>query len=25
GGSTQVILTMPQQLAGKNDNDPIAL
>ncbi|WP_363465826.1 archaellin/type IV pilin N-terminal domain-containing protein [Halogeometricum borinquense] len=25
GGSSQVILTMPQQLAGKNDNDPIAL
>jgi flagellin FlaB len=25
GGSTQVIMTMPQQLAGKNDNDPIAL
>ncbi|SFR43915.1 archaellin/type IV pilin N-terminal domain-containing protein [Halogeometricum limi] len=25
GGSTQVILTMPQQLAGKNNNDPIAL
>ncbi|AKU09041.1 MULTISPECIES: flagellin A1 [Haloferax] len=25
GGTTQVILTMPQQLAGKDDNDPIAL
>ena len=25
GGSTQVILTMPQQLAGKENNDPIAL
>ncbi|MDS0298530.1 flagellin [Halogeometricum sp. S1BR25-6] len=25
GGSSQVILTMPQQLAGKDDNDPIAL
>ncbi|SFR45011.1 flagellin FlaB [Halogeometricum rufum] len=25
GGSSQVIMTMPQQLAGKNDNDPIAL
>jgi flagellin FlaB len=25
GGSSQVILTMPQQLAGKNDDDPIAL
>ena len=25
GGTTQVILTMPQQLAGKNDNDPVAL
>ncbi|ELZ98573.1 flagellin A1 [Haloferax sulfurifontis] len=25
GGTTQVILTMPQQLAGKDNNDPIAL
>ncbi|SFG06861.1 flagellin FlaB [Halopelagius inordinatus] len=25
GGSTQVILTMPQQLAGQNDNDPVPL
>ncbi|ELZ91362.1 flagellin B2 [Haloferax mucosum ATCC BAA-1512] len=25
GGSTQVILTMPQQLAGKSDNNPVAL
>ena len=25
GGSTQVILTMPQQLAGQADNDPIPL
>jgi len=25
GGSTQVILTMPQQLAGQDDNDPIPL
>ncbi|KTG08734.1 flagellin A1 [Haloferax profundi] len=25
GGTTQVILTMPQQLAGKGNNDPIAL
>ncbi|RLM59470.1 flagellin [Halobellus sp. Atlit-31R] len=25
GGSTQVILTMPQQLAGQDDNDPVPL
>ncbi|WP_411968358.1 archaellin/type IV pilin N-terminal domain-containing protein [Haloferax sp. YSSS75] len=25
GGSTQVILTMPQQLAGKQDDNPVAL
>ncbi|WP_042665697.1 archaellin/type IV pilin N-terminal domain-containing protein [Haloferax sp. ATB1] len=25
GGTTQVILTMPQQLAGKDNNDPVAL
>jgi flagellin FlaB len=25
GGSTQVILTMPQQLAGQKDNDPVPL
>ncbi|WP_416839396.1 archaellin/type IV pilin N-terminal domain-containing protein [Haloferax sp. DFSO52] len=25
GGSTQVILTMPQQLAGKSDDNPVAL
>ncbi|MFA1610584.1 archaellin/type IV pilin N-terminal domain-containing protein [Halobellus rubicundus] len=25
GGSTQVILTMPQQLAGKQNNDPVPL
>ena len=25
GGTTQVILTMPQQLAGKNDGDPVPL
>ncbi len=25
GGSTQVILTMPQQLAGQEDNDPVPL
>jgi flagellin FlaB len=25
GGTTQVILTMPQQLAGKNNNDPVPL
>ncbi|MFB6129951.1 MAG: archaellin/type IV pilin N-terminal domain-containing protein [Salinigranum sp.] len=25
GGTTQVILTMPQQLAGKHDGDPVAL
>ena len=25
GGTTQVILTMPQQLAGKNDGDPVEL
>ncbi|WP_410764991.1 archaellin/type IV pilin N-terminal domain-containing protein [Haloferax sp. DFSO60] len=25
GGTAQVILTMPQQLAGKNDGDPVAL
>ncbi|WP_336022106.1 archaellin/type IV pilin N-terminal domain-containing protein [Halobellus salinisoli] len=25
GGSTQVIYTMPQQLAGQDDNDPVAL
>ncbi|ADE02581.1 flagellin A1 [Haloferax volcanii] len=25
GGTAQVILTMPQQLAGKDNNDPIAL
>ncbi|KAB1188720.1 MULTISPECIES: archaellin/type IV pilin N-terminal domain-containing protein [Haloferax] len=25
GGSTQVILTMPQQLAGKQNNNPVAL
>ncbi|MFC6825917.1 archaellin/type IV pilin N-terminal domain-containing protein [Halopelagius fulvigenes] len=25
GGSTQVILTMPQQLAGQSDNDPVPL
>jgi len=25
GGSTQVILTMPQQLAGQDDNDPIPI
>jgi flagellin FlaB len=25
GGSTQVIMTMPQQLAGKDENDPVPL
>ncbi|RLM94598.1 flagellin [Halobellus sp. Atlit-38R] len=25
GGTTQVMLTMPQQLAGKNDGDPVEL
>ena len=25
GGTTQVILTMPQQLAGKSDDDPVSL
>ena len=25
GGTTQVILSMPQQLAGKNDGDPVSL
>jgi flagellin FlaB len=25
GGSSQVIMTMPQQLAGQDDNDPIPL